>query len=322
VTTVSLTVISPINTLAAVTGQEYDSQSDTAFFEITTSVQWPYMLTTPSINDFPNEGFVIGINPGGNTCPSTPESPCTQIWNVNVTNIKSSYACNLDGPYVFDWTYDCRAGFVNCPVVDGSSIPSITANIISEDICGTIDIVSSITGGISSYSDDTLTVPQLAYIANEPMFFLIDITSDVNLQTATIESIIVIQSGVPTSVVSRGGQVSNSVGFTTFTENPSAVGFQFNAVYGDSDNGWVIFDSKTLEDVFTFTVQVDVAVSYDTSFSRKRDVLTKTVSFARELVLDPTNPRGFMLRDNAASVSTFAAGSFIAAAAAGVVALL
>ena len=164
-TSENLTIISPISTFAAVTGQSYTQTGDFATVLITTSVQSPYYLGNASLFSAPDFGFNVTVTLFDNSgCPDVVNDNCFQVWQVIIQNIAGSEACYLDGNYVFEWEYGCVSSFgVDCPVPPGSQIPTITTTLASENVCGTVSIVSNLAGAINSYSDNGFSIPALVY---------------------------------------------------------------------------------------------------------------------------------------------------------------
>ena len=239
----------------------------------------------------------IALSDASQCDQATADTPCTQVWQINVTGIVASDSCHLDGDYTFDWDYTCRSGLKSsCPVVNGT-IPSIAAQLVSENLCSQITVVSTMSGSLESYSDNSFTTTQLAYQPNNPMFFMATLTSDVLIQSAQVVNAVVTVQGVatPTTIVTNGEEVDGSLDFAYSESSPNQVAFQFNAVYGPSGQGpFVVFDSLGGQDLFTFTLEVEISVTYQTTFGRKRDIMSKTVSFRRNAVMDAMTPNKFL----------------------------
>ena len=202
----------------------------------------------------------------------------------------------------------------------------ITANIVTDNVCATVSIAASLSGTLTSYTDSSDSVEEEAYVAGSTMFFQVTVTADVEIDSATVENVIVWQNDVPQTIVSNqvavnGNQLINYVP-PTFSANPS---FSFDAVYAPGSQGFTIFDSDLDSGVFIFEVEAQLSVTYRTTFSKKRSsVEHKTISVKRKLVLDTTRS-GRSLVDfntNSASAVTFSAGTMATAAAVGFFALL
>ena len=287
-TSENITVISPIDTLAAVTDQSYDSSTDTATIQISTSVQWPYYLLVPTAQP-PNGLFNISITLLDSTlCPNNIDADCFQVWQVQIGNIAGSDQCNLDGNYTFDWEYNCQPSFTalsDCPIVGGSNISSIVASLASDDVCTTLNVVANIGGSIAAYSDADFATEQLIFPSNERVYLEAKITADVSFLIVDLVTVTVVQNGVPLIIYTNGSEVNSAL---SFNHTPTATGVQFSFVAVDAEvPSFFVFDSSTGADVYSFDIQVELVVIYSTVLQRrKRDTESSVVALKASLILD------------------------------------
>jgi len=326
VTSENLTVASPVDTLAAVTGQNSDSGSDTATILITTSVQWPFFLISPVVVSYPNADFNVSITLSDDSqCTTTEGSDCLQVWSVGILHVASSGQCNLNGNYTFDWDFTCQAGFASsCGVTNGTSIPSVTAMLGSDDVCATVSVVSNIAGSLTSHSDSNYTTELLTYASNGVIFIEASVIADVTVSSISLEQVRVVQNRVPPVIYNFPSEVSTSLNFGFGSDTGSVMQFRFVAVDAASPN-FFIFNADGGEEVFTFSVEADLVVTYQTTLSRRREAATTSLSLKKSLVLMRTSsqslkPEGLALTDAAADGSSVSASLALAAAAAAAVA--
>jgi len=314
-------VASPIETLAAITGQDYDSGSDTAFILITTSVQWPYFLISPVVMGYPNDQFSTNISLSDDSqCPASEGSSCLQVWSVGIVHVASSGQCNVNGNYTFDWDFTCQAGFTSaCGVSNGTSIPSITAMLGSDDVCATVSVVSNIAGSLASYSDNNYTTEMATYASNGVIFLEAAVTADVTVSSVALQQVRVVQNGVPLVIYNFPSEVDPSLNFGFGSDTGSVLQFNFVAIDAASPS-FLIFNSVGGQDVFTFTVEADLVVTYQTTLSRKREAATTSLSLKKSLVFMRTSsqalePEGLAITDTTAGASSVASSFLLIGAA-------
>jgi len=268
----NLTIAAPIDLLAAVSYQEYNSQTDTLSFTLTTSVQWPYVLLNSSIGGAqPPELLLSDVQCASDT------GDCLQETSFSISNIAGSRLCQVQASFDFQWNYQCRGGG-NCPV-DGSDQISVQANITLEDVCPVFEVESSLSGTLGAYTDSTFSSPSMAFLANEDVYLKASFSSDVTLLSVQVNALTVNPGG---RVVAAGGIPLDGLPFVgSYGLSLPEVGFSFGAVFGESPAPFNPADG----DVQTFTVEVLFDVSYVTSF-RKRDVMTESLKLSKTLVLD------------------------------------
>ena len=176
----------------------------------------------------------------------------------------------------------------SCPVDQPQSIPSITAQLQSENLCSQLNVVASLSAELGSYTDNSFTTTTLAFISNSPMFFEVTVDAAVTVQSVAVSDVFVLVSGSPTvQVVSASEGVDPSLNYNFYSPSANQAGFQFDAVLGDS--GFFVFNSGNAG-LITFTVQANIAVTYVTSFtSRKRSIVTETISVTKQVILNARN---------------------------------
>jgi hypothetical protein len=284
-TTTPLTVFSTINPTYAITSQEYDATTDTMTIVLTSSVQWPYELVSPVISGavLPDSSSISDNSNGCNKFSGNCFQDTTLTWSS-----VSSGPCDISGAYTFTWNFDCRTGQSPCPV-DGSGTETATAQIQASDVCAKVTVVANIGGSLHSYPDNTFNTPQLVFVAGQTLYFLASLTSDVSINMIELDTLTVTQQNQsPQTLVSSGipndGQYFGLNYGTDPTGNPDEFGFHFDAFAGPSSE--FIFDTSVPDSVFTFTVEATFNIQYKTTFGRKRDTVTESLTFTHRGVLD------------------------------------
>jgi len=320
-TSENMTVASPIETLAAITGQDYDSGSDTAFILITTSVQWPFLLISPVVVSYPNAEFNVSITLSDDSqCTTTEGSDCLQVWSVGIMNIALSRQCNVNGNYTFDWDFTCQGGFTSaCGVGNGNSIPSITAMLASDDVCATVSVVSNIVGGLTSY-DDSYTTEVITYVSNGVIYLEAAVTADVTISSFALGQVRVVQNGVPLVIYNFPSEVDPSLNFGFGSDTGSVMQFNFVAVDAASPS-FFIFNADGGDNVFSFTVEADLIVTYQTTVTRKREAATTSLPLKKSLVFAHTPKTNDLAIDDSTTGATSVTASSVLIAAAAIAGL-
>lgn len=286
-TTTQLTIFSPVELFAAVTYQEYTASTDSATITLTTSVQWPYLLTSQSISS-KAYNFGVDIVATDVQCASdVAGTDCLQTFEItfsDVTKLAGGNTCRLDGFYGLEWTYGCRAGQNPCPV-PGTDIVGANFTLASEDLCGTIELEAKLTGELKSYEDNTHAVERLVIVAKERIFLKAKLTADVSIQTITVHELRLVQGTTKRVLVVEGESQVPSIDYQTGgTFDPATeAGFSFLATYGTAPSD--LFSSSGTG-VYTFTVEADLTVTYRTTFGRKRDQESASMTIVNTLVLN------------------------------------
>ena len=327
VTASSLEVYSPVNTLAAITEQQYDSVHDLGTFLLTTSVQWPFVLMTPStpISSNINFGTSISLYDASGCNQDAPDTPCTQVWQVNITNIQSSGACLLDGNYTTDWGYNCSSGLAagSCPANGTQTIPSITAQLHSDNLCGQVNVVASLSAEMEAYPDSFFTTATLIYYSNFTMYFQVTVTAAVTVSFVSVVDVFVNVAGYPTVPIALNyNGVEDSYLYSGFSPTNNVGGFEFVAVAGSPADGAVVFDTDSGLGLFTFTVQANLIVTYQTTFGRKRSTVSEKLAVSKQLLFNARDNTPASVDQNAPileAVTDAVAVTAAAAAASGVV---
>ena len=305
ITSSTVEILGSIETLAAITAQFYDPHDDAVEVNITTSVQWPYYLDNPTTTDKFDREFLGFELIDESQCPDRVGADCLQVWGVRIPAVASSRICQVEGNFTFSWNYYCQSTFADCPVTYISSggggggrkrnyepytisppTVEVTAELISENVCATMVVFSNIVGTLTSYSDDSFNTPLLAFLSNDYVFLEVEVTADVTLTSIAFEQVSVVQNGVAQVIHNASMEEDPALNFTIFgPEATSSILFKFLLVDDTSPN-YFIFDSSSGEELFTFQVQVDLVVTYQTTLTRKKDTETGALSVTKTLVLN------------------------------------
>jgi len=285
----NLTVVSPIDSLLAVSRQEYDFGADQAVIEITSSSQWPYFLSSPALVQGAALAAETLLSVDNSQCPQdTPGSSCLQVTILEINNVRNGAGlCDFGGLYSFEWNYDCRSGLSSpCPV-DGMDLLFSNLTLVSGDICGNVEVVSSLSGELKSYSDATFGTEKIAFVAGERIYLKATLSGDVSIRSVEVNEVAVVQQGSQRTLVQGGVTAAPFDGTLAFNGDEGVtsseeVGFGFNALLGETEQH--VFDAGG-PSVFSFTVQVLLDVTYQTTFGRKRDLLKEPLPLQASLVL-------------------------------------
>jgi len=198
-----------------------------------------------------------------------------------------STVCNFDLTLDAQWNYNCRPGEPSCPV-DGTDTLNAQANLTSGDVCPVFTVDSSLSGTLGAFVDSSFSEANTAFLANNEVFLKATLSSDVTLQNIQVDGLVVHKDGSSVTVALPGGGFNDVLGSTTtYTSTYGLpmpeVGFSFTASYGPDSQS--IFQAP--DPVQTFTIEVDLVVTYVTSF--KRDVMQETIKLSKTLVLDASH---------------------------------
>jgi len=263
----NLTIAAPVDLLAAVSFQEYNYDLDTIDVVLVTSVQWPYQLSLPSLvssSPFPDFTFTEGTN----NCPQdVPASDCFQETVFSISNVRSS-SCQLDGVYTFDFPISCRSSVApsDCPF-QGGETTTVNATLQSEDLCGMVTIVSSLSGDLQTFGEESLTEESISFVGGQRIYFKATLNADVEILDAQVDSITIVQGASTQTIVAGGGEAGLYVGTINFdgdlpeASGPNELGFAFDATFGTEASD--IFDSSSPGSI-PFSVEVGLSVSYRT----------------------------------------------------------
>ena len=195
-------------------------------------------------------------------------------------------------------------------------------------MCATVSVVSNIVGSLTSYSDDSYATEVLTYASNGVIFLEAAVTADVTVSSVAMQQVRVVQNGVPLVIYNFPSEVDPSLNFGFGSDTGSVLQFNFVAVDAASPS-FFVFNEDGGEDVFTFMVEADLVVTYQTTLGRKREAATTSLSLKKPLVFMRTSsqalePEGLAITDTTAGGSSVAASSLLIAATAiaGLVALV
>jgi len=288
INTTLLSVASPIDPLFAVTLQQYDYAADIATIEITSSVQWPYLLSSPSLSFTSTPSFNSSLSLQEEDCPSTESSACRQKTTLLLRNFRTEeLACSFDGEHTIEWGFDCRAALITpCPV-DGTGHVSANLTLESGDICGTAEITSSLTGELLPFSDGTFASEKISFLAGERVYLKASMSAEVAIASVELRELKVRQAGGEEKWLLQEGMplspLNQTVGLVVDEPNTGQgeLGFSFLASYGVGEA--YLFDAGREASFFSFSVQGSFLVTFRTTFG-KRDYFAEEIDLEAHLV--------------------------------------
>jgi len=143
----------------------------------------------------------------------------------------------------------------------------------------------------------------------------------VTVSSIALQQVRVVQNGAPLVIYNFPSEVDSSLNFGFGSDTGSILQFSFVAVDAASPS-FFIFNAGGGGNAFTFTVEADLVVTYQTTLGRKREAETTSLSLKKSLVFMRTASKalepleGLAITDTTASGSSVAASSLIIAAAA------
>jgi hypothetical protein len=95
----NVTVSSPFALSAGLTSQSSSSTTQTASASITTTVAYPYYLSSPQIVSAPSSsgGLSVAETTPSGSCPQQPSTNCVQVWRVSGCLASGSYDLRFTG---------------------------------------------------------------------------------------------------------------------------------------------------------------------------------------------------------------------------------
>jgi len=281
----NLTLTAPIEALMAVTSQEYNYLSDTAVVELTSSVQWPYYLFSPAAVSLP-QPFNLSLSIGDSSCPhDVADSPCLQVSTFTLHDIRTeSMACDFSGLYQIELEYGCRSGIPpsECPLSTPLAL-GVNFTLNSGDICGSLELVSGLSGELRSFSGATFEEERLAFVIGETIFLLASFSADVSILDVQLKNVRLIQGTGIDILMDRNTVPPYNGTFELDEEAPGAnvLGFSFEA---NESIDWELLDPSG-SGVYQVVVEATFDLSYQTTFGKKRELVVEPFTASAPLLL-------------------------------------
>jgi len=159
-----LAIFAPISVQSAIIKREFDSNTGYGHFLLYTSVEYPFILQTPSIsvdtaglNSYIIQNSVV-------SCPAAGPGACNVIYDIYVN---ASILCTLSGTYTAAFTIACQSG-VDCPL-QGDNV-TIVFTAASNDFCGQFGVSVDLSISMGSYRADYST-PKDSFLQEQVMYF-------------------------------------------------------------------------------------------------------------------------------------------------------
>ena len=264
----NINVFSYVNLLSAITEQRYDPDITIAEgrLAITTSLQWPFVIDSFVLPNFP-ANLTTALSNSTVACLDQLDQPCTQTFVIDIDPIT---ACSLSGDYQLNFTLACRGNPADCPLDDQTDDAGVTAIVISENFCPDFSIDIGLSGQLFVYQENTYQTPKDDFLYEQTAYFQAELSAT---QSAVItgSQIISVRSvdedAVTTYLYENGANTANGdlVSFALASGNPAdKPGFEFSPIQG-------VFDVP-VDGAEPFTIYAVIDVSYDGS-KKKRFVL-------------------------------------------------
>lgn len=265
-----LNIFAPINLLAAITRQTYDPITGTGLIEFTTSLQWPFELSSATLNGVP-VSLDVSLAATTGSCSSTNGAGCQQRYTLTVTPQES---CSLSGTYELGFAILCRGSPNDCPLDASTAVANITGLVTSENFCAALSLDIGLTGVLDVYAEPILRIRKSSFLHGQFAYFQATLSTD---GTATIVSSEIsevrVDDGTTSKFLRFGSSLTSagvSVGLASMiaVSTPSQPAFQLmpnNEVFTVPEDG-----------ISQFTVAAVVDVTYSGNV-KKRVVLKRQV---------------------------------------------
>jgi len=222
-------VIAGITLSAFLLSQSVDPTSLLATLVFSTTVNWPFQLTSATIT-LPS-GFtqVTFTETTSGTCTTVSGTRCTQLWTL-VANPGST--CVLDGLYEITAADSCRVGMTgtDCPYASGDTIPNsiIDAGISSENFCSVTDLGVDVTSALNTYSDGTFGTSKATFSQSQTAYFQFTASSTAAVITSvTLQSVSVSPTISTLYLVGSGATTHGTTADFSFANGATAASFNF-----------------------------------------------------------------------------------------------
>merc|ERR1712072_34842 len=209
-------VFSPILVIAAVTEQDFQSDTTQGTAQLFTSVQWPFMLTSATINSTNNA--TVAITNSSNNCPA--DAACETTFDFSL----DPNSCSLTGDYQLSFTFQCN------PLYTGSDCPlqgeagNVLFTLTSGDLCAVFAENVDLTGSLISYLNDYTTARD-AFIINQASYWQAKVSS-------TKVSIVNSEILAASTIFNSGAEIDLYSGGANTAEG-TAAGFTLDGDGGD-----------------------------------------------------------------------------------------
>lgn len=170
----TLNILAPVNLLAAITRQQFDPESGLGTIEFTTSLQWPFELVNPRMNDQPLN-LSISLGATQLNCGATSGNVCNQKYTLHIE--PGPEICTLSGPYTLLFDLVCRGSPQDCPL-DAAVTANVTGLVFSENFCAGLDIDIGLTGSMETFADPLMTIPKTSFLSSQQVYFKISLSTD------------------------------------------------------------------------------------------------------------------------------------------------
>jgi hypothetical protein len=162
-------VFAPVNVLAAIVGQQFDSgyplNTGIAHITLLTTVQYPFKLTLPVSISSNLPGVTLTINLAVD-CSGT-GSVCEQYWVYTIT--PNDEMCNFNGIYTFEFYLTCTSS--DCPLDPNTNTGSIVMDLTSENFCPQIVETIDLTGTLQTFQDSLHSIPKDDFLIDQVVYF-------------------------------------------------------------------------------------------------------------------------------------------------------
>jgi len=186
---------------AAITSQLFDTSSYVASLQITTSVQFPYVLTGLSVNGggVNGQNTLTAASSSNGNCSSVLSGSCFQVFNLTITPTNpcaTGGASNLNANgWALNFTISCDTTRINCTGVPSPLSAAVTFNTASPDYCPTVIGTITPTLTVSAYSGDNL-IPQTYFVWGGKSYFHAELNSPVEVEKMAITKVNLASGGV------------------------------------------------------------------------------------------------------------------------------
>jgi len=265
-------VYGPIDVIAAITEQDFDPISKSGTIRLYTSIQYPFLLTVPTINPPTGINSFISLdsNQTGASCTTNPSTSCSQYWLVY---LNATQFCQISGDFRAEFTVACQntLNSTQCPL-QGDNV-NVTWTSSSSNFCGLVNRNVSLSVALNSYREDYSTA-KTGFLMGQTVYFQASSSSsDVTISSTFLMNCTLFVDGNAGVNVLLGGNSS-----TAGTAQSSAVHPVSNVLTEVSIDITSTYFNPPTDGSIPSVLQCFVGVEYlDVSYSKRTVVLKRSV---------------------------------------------
>jgi len=195
-----------------------------ATVKIVTSTFYPVDLGQPTVTCIsgPNCGLFGPITVVQVTGPCGTDEDCEQIYEIL---IDLGSACSVTGVYELDFTDQVLCQNITFCPFNPPGNATIIFSLESENICPIITVNVSLSGTLATFSDPAYTVPKVAFLEGQTVYFLAQLFSLADIISTTVTDISMIRISTGEVLPLRADSIDLVTGLNGLTTTGSFADF-------------------------------------------------------------------------------------------------